>query len=134
MRAAPGESVVFNITGKDLEGDPVTLTLNFSDGTTPHTETELDTALGFSMSQTHAFTTQKDFAVMLTVNDTFWEGTIVLLFSVGDFGANGGEPGGGGSNTLLILGVVAAIAIVAVAAVMLMKRRGGREEDDVRLP
>ena len=134
MRAAPSEPVYFNITGKDLEGDPVTLTLNFSDGTTPHTETELDTALGFSMSQTHAFTAQKDFAVMLTVNDTFWEGTIVLLFSVGDFGVNGGEQGGGGSNTLLILGVVAAIAIVAVAAVMLMKRRGGREEEDVKLP
>ena len=134
MRAAPGESVVFNITGKDLEGDPVSLELNFSDGTSPYSETELDTAQGFLMSQTHAFSTQKDYAITLTVNDTYWEGSIVLLFSVGDFGAKDGRGGGGGSNTMLFLGIGAAVAVVVVAAVVLMKRRGGREEEDVKLP
>ena len=136
MRAAPGESVVFNITGKDLEGDPVSLELNFSDGTSPYSETELNTAQGFSMSQTHAFSSDNDYAVTLTVNDTYWEGSIVLLFSVGDFGVTDGEEGGGGagSNTLLLLGIVAVVAVVAVGAVVLMKRRGGKEEEDVKLP
>jgi peptide/nickel transport system substrate-binding protein len=133
MRAAPGESVVFNVTGKDLEGDPVSLDLNFSDGTSPYSETELNTDQGFLMSQTHAFSAQKDYAITLTVNDTYWVGSVVLLFSVGDFGAENAG-GGGGPSTILLVGIGIAVAVVAVAAVLLMKRRGGREEADVKLP
>jgi peptide/nickel transport system substrate-binding protein len=127
--ATVGNNINFKMTARDVEGDEVSLRLDFGDGSAPY-ETDVSTTTDmFTETAGHKYSAPDEYTVNLTASDGTGSTTVLLSIVLTKEG---------GSNTLLIVGVVAAVAVVAVVAVVLMKRRGPgkapKEEEDVRLP
>lgn len=129
MTGSPGTNASFAVSGKDREGDPVTLRLDFEDESAPYQTTVTDTSDGFEVLVDHAYDTLGNWELTLVANDTHNETRTSLVFLVA-------EPAEDDDDTLLVMGVVAGALVVAaaVAYAFLRRRRGGREEDDVKLP
>jgi peptide/nickel transport system substrate-binding protein len=122
--------MVFTVTGKDVEGDPVSIIVSFGDGSKNHTTSVSGTTSGFETTAEHTYDETGVFSVTVHTSDgESWSNATILMTIV--------EPSGGGS-TILIVVVVLVIAAVAVAVVVMMRRKkGGRprkEEKDIRLP
>jgi hypothetical protein len=128
MKATPGTQVMFTVSGKDLENDPVSLRLNFSDGTADWTMTFEETSAGFEVSVAHTFAVAGDYDIILSASDGNNETVQVILYSVVE------EDAGGLSMTLMLGIVVVVVVVAAVALLVLRRRRGPKEEEEVRLP
>jgi len=117
------------ISGKDYEGDPLELTLEFGDDTADHEADATGTAAGFEMEVAHTFDSEGDYAIVLSANDSqnVTAATVILTVVT---------PSGGLSTVALVLIVVVVVVAVAAVAAMAMRRRkkGPKEEEDVRLP
>ena len=127
---APGQETVFTITGRDRDGDMVSLTLDFEDGTIPYNVNVSGTADGFEEQVARTYDAEGVYSVSLLASDAHWDVTVSLSFVIL-------EPESGGGVSSMALAALAVILVAAVAvAVMLVRRRrgGGREEEDVRLP
>jgi PKD repeat protein len=128
MKATPGTQVMFTISGKDLENDPVSLRLNFSDGTADWTMTFEETSAGFEVSVAHIFAIAGGYDLFLSASDGNNETVQVVLYSVV-------EEEAGGLSMALVLGIVIVVLVVAAVAILVLRRRRGqREEEEVRLP
>lgn len=124
---SPGEELVFTVTGRDWDNDPVSITIDFEDGTDPLELEVTDTSDGFEEQVTRTFDAETAYSFVLTANDTHTEVAISLSFVVLE--QEEGLP------MLLIAGILLAVALGSAAYIVLRRRRGGRkEEEDVRLP
>jgi hypothetical protein len=120
-----GETIWFNVTVMDVEGDNLTVVIDFGDGSDLETLTLTPLANNESAVQsfTHEFDKAKAAGYVVTVyvkddqdhSNTTWqsrESTIVVEKS-----------GGGGLSTAAIIGIVALIVIVALLVVLLLMKR-----------
>lgn len=123
--------MMFTVTGKDVEGDPVSILVTYGDGSDDYSANVSNTGQGFETTASHTYKRVAMFSVTAHTSDGGnWTNATILLTVV--------EPTGGGSTLLIVLAIVV-IAAVAVAVVMMARRRkgGGRpkkEEEDIRLP
>jgi len=127
-RLTAERKIEFKISGKDREGDPVELMLDFGDRGSTFTDTQLATAEGFETTTSHEFPRALEYTLVLNATDgeNLTAVTMVLLL----------EEAEGGTSWMLIIGIVAVAAVAVVVAVLLIKRRGPgkKEEEDIRLP
>jgi peptide/nickel transport system substrate-binding protein len=128
LRFGPGEEATFELSGKDSEGDPVTLSLDFGDESTPFEATMQNTMTGFETSTTHQYSKETLYEVVLSASDGQNETSTVLLLVVAST-----DDGDGGMTTAIIIAAAIIAVVVVVAAIMLLRRRG-RKEEEVRLP
>lgn len=131
LKGVIGEQTVFVLTGRDHEGDPVSLSLSFGDNSDPYSVTATDTSEGFQIVVNHTFAQTGLYQVSMLANDTHSEILTVLYYPVLEAEAGGG----GGMDALTLIGFVAIVLVAVVIVVVVLRRKGGRrEEEDVRLP
>lgn len=123
-----GRGIGFTISGKDIEGDPVDISLDFGDSTLAFEDSLSGTAPGFETTTSHEFGGAYDYTLVLEASDGHNTSTATMVIVIS-------EPGGG-TPWMLIIGIVAVAAVVVVLAVFMIKRKGagGKEEEEVRLP
>jgi ABC-type transport system substrate-binding protein len=125
---AVDEEITFAITVSDYEGDTINLTVDFGDGTTPHSESvNLTPQVNKVVNVTHAYSEGNATAYTVTATATDGkihsdpapaEKTTTVLVEVQ------GGGGGGISNAAMYAAIaIVAIVIVALLAFMLMKRK-----------
>ena len=124
---AVDEEITFVITVSDYDGDTITLTVDFGDGTTPHSESvTLTPQVNKVVNVTHSYSEGRETAYTVTANATDGkihsdptpaEKTTTVLVEV--------EGGGGGISNAVIYAAIAIVAIVILALLvfMLMKRK-----------
>jgi ABC-type transport system substrate-binding protein len=124
-----GETIWFNLTVKDLEGDPVNITIDFGDGTptvvrlvtlTPNTNSSV-------VSFTHSFSeiNANGYTVRVTVSDSMDHADMTWASSTAIVKVET-KPGKGGiSGTTLGIIVAVIAAIVILLAVLMMWRKKG---------
>ncbi len=125
----PSDSdIEFKIAGKDLEGDPVDLVLDFGDLTESFQASIAGTSQGFETSASHAFPESTEYILVLNATDGHNHTVVTLILGI--------EEAEDGLPWLLIIGVVAAVAVIVVVVVLVMKRKGlgKKEEEDIQLP
>ena len=123
----PDRSIDFRLTGKDLEDDPVTMTLDFGDGAAPFETEVADTAGGFEEGAAHMYAYAEASRLVLSAHDGHnWTNvTFTLVLTEEEKGL----------PVTLIAVALGAVAVVAMVGVLLMRRRrGAKEEEEVRLP
>ena len=131
-----GDTVWFNLTVFDLEGDDLTIVINFGDGSDTETLTLAPLANNVSELQSfsHEFTKASETGYKVTVivkddqdhSNMTWQSRETTIF-VEKAG------GGGGLSTAALIGIAAAIVIIAlIIALMLMrKKKEGPEKEAV---
>jgi ABC-type oligopeptide transport system substrate-binding subunit len=118
---APDEMIYINITVSDFEGDAITVTVGFGDGSDNVTRT-LDAAgpgENVTTSFEHAYAEAGEYTITIVIKDDYehslaWNSRTVNVEVVSETK---------GSNALLYAGVGLLLVIVIVAALMLMKRK-----------
>ena len=127
-----GNTLTFNVTVSDLEGDEVTIKVDFGDDSAIQSETEILSGAGANVTVTftHSYEAAETYTVVVWVEDEYdhpdpeWMSKdIDVVISA--------EPGTASDTNWILyvgIGVVALIAIVIVA-MMLMKKRKGKAAD-----
>jgi ABC-type transport system substrate-binding protein len=117
---AKGETITFTVTISDLEGDNVTVTMDFGDGTTDDEVVDLVAKVDTEVVFTHAYETDGDFTVTAEVDDGQPHSDpnpdveTVDITVVKD-----------ALNLALIAGIILAILVAIVVVALLLKRRKG---------
>ena len=122
----PGETIFFNVTARDPEGDVMTLVVDFGDGTTPE-EFTMDgdpaenVTLGFTYSYDKGSSTA--YTVTISVMDDQDHSDMTPISQ--EIRITVEDTGDGISDALLLLIAAIAIILALIAAAILMKRKGG---------
>ena len=124
---ALGEVIHFNVTVRDREGDNLTITVSFGDGSTPATHQfdsspEVNTTHEF----THAYDEAGDYTVVVSVMDDQDHSDMTPISQNMIVTVEGEEDSGTDILWYLILAVI--IAAVVIAVVLLTKRKGKGKE------
>ena len=122
------ETIAFNITVYDPEGDAITVTIDFGDGSDVESR-ELDAAgprVNVSTSFEHEYAEEGDYTVTIVIKDAYdhptdWNSRAVEV-TVSDLSK---------SNALLYAGIGLLVILAVVAAVLLMKRKKGGAESEM---
>jgi hypothetical protein len=122
----PGEEILFNMTVMDIEGDVLTVTISFGDGTTDTETIDSDPRGNMTVSFSHTYDEDGEYAVNATVvDDQEHSSTTVYKVNTNVIIVT---PSSGGLSTAALAAIGALVAIIAlVAIVMLMKRRKGKK-------
>ena len=140
LTADRNQTLWFNVTAKDYEGDSLYVTWNFGDGSTATSYAATGTQAGVSLSATHTYPTAGTYKTVVTVTDNQTAAGLnhspqanvtvtVLTISIG--------PGGGGgttsqTNPLIEYGLpilIVVVVVVAVAAVVWRRRKRTKKEE-----
>jgi peptide/nickel transport system substrate-binding protein len=124
-----GKEITFELSAKDPDGDPLTLSLDFGDSSAPFSSSASDTTQIFTESTQHKYQVAGDYELALNVSDgknyTLVTQTLTVTKATS-------------SNALLIAGALGVIVVVGVVAAVLIRKRGParpkKEEEDIRLP
>jgi peptide/nickel transport system substrate-binding protein len=123
----PGETVYFNVTVTDFEGDNVTVTIDFDDGSDVETEeVDLEAGVAEVVSFTHEYTVTGSYDVVASVEDDIDHADTAPIEATTNF--NIVDEPSEGLSTMAIIGIVVAIAIIALLAAFLLikrKKKGG---------
>jgi ABC-type transport system substrate-binding protein len=118
---APDETIYINITVSDYEGDAITVTVDFDDGTDIVTRslTAAGPGVNVTTSFEYAYAEAGEYTVTIVIKDAYdhsldWNERTVSIDVVEEQTS---------SNALLYAGVGLLLIIVIVAALMLMKRK-----------
>ena len=123
----PGEVIYFNVTVADEEGDNVTVTMDFGDGSDPEVvQFDAEPEVNKTVEFTHAYDEGRPnaYAVIVTVkddqdhSDMTWA-SVTMSITVEEEATDDG-----GISTGLILGILAIVILALIAALILMKRKG----------
>ncbi len=129
----PGETIYLNVTVRDEEGDNLTVTVDFGDGSTPSTiDFDSDPEVNETVEFTHAYEEGKDtaYSVIISVMDDQDHSDMTpvsqkILITVEE------EDTGGGISDALILALVLIVVLVLIAALILMRKKGKEKEPDI---
>ena len=130
MKGETGSEVTFTLSGRDYEGDSLSLELDFGDGSDEYSTTVQATSDGFEVTVQHTYDRARDYSVMLTGNDSYNATTAVFVLTVG-------EPSDDEMPVVLLISAVGVIVIAAIAMTFVRKRKKAgpqKEEEDVKLP
>ncbi len=138
LTAYPDQTLWFNMTAKDSEGDPLYITWNFGDGSAPATSyAATGTQAGVTLSETHAYAAVGTYEATLTVTDNktapglnHSPETNVTVNIIQPSSKPGGQAGQ--SNPWINYGIpvlVVAVIVIAVAAVLWRRRKQAKKEE-----
>ena len=129
MKGEKDSEITFTLSGRDYEGDPISLELDFDDDSSAYTTTVQATSDGFELTVTHIYDLARDYSVALTASDSHNTSTAVFVLTVA-------EPAADEMPVMLLVSAVAVIMIAVIALTFVRKRKAGpgKEEEDVRLP
>jgi ABC-type transport system substrate-binding protein len=121
----PDEVIAFNITVYDPEGDAITVTIDFGDGSAVESR-DLEAAgpkVNVSTSFEHAYAEEGDYTVTIVIKDAYdhptsWNSRTVEVTVIDT----------SKSNVLLYAGIGLLVILAVVAAILLMKRKKGGAE------
>ena len=124
-------TTTFKISVRDVNGDPLSLSLDFGDATPKYFANLTGTQDLLTQTVEHEYSEPGDYILLLNVSDGVNYTTSSLVVTVLEEETSNIIP--------LVIGIVLVVAVVAVAAVVLMRRRKPgmrvkKEEEDVRLP
>ncbi len=133
--AVPGETIQFNLTVNDTEGDPLYVTWNFGDGSAVAVNYVTNTQTDKTVSQKHAYTANKTYSLVAVVTDNK-TGTlnhrpnVTAQIVIQTISTPGGIPSSLNPwiNYGVPVGIAAAIVIAAVA--VFLRRRKERKRDE----
>jgi len=125
-----GDTIWFNLTVMDVEGNNLTIVINFGDGSPVETKTLAPLANNVSdlQSFTHEFekASATGYRVIVYVMDdqdhsnTTWQSRETTIFVE--------KAGGGGISTAALIGIVVLIVVITLLVVLLlMKKKKGKE-------
>jgi len=126
----PGETIRFNLTVNDTEGDPLYITWNFGDGSAVAVNYVTNTLTDRLVSQQHAYTANKTYSLVAVVTDNK-TGTlnhrpnVTAQIVIQTISTPSSDPW---INYGIPLGIAAAIVIAAVA--VFLRRRKERKHDE----
>ena len=133
----PGETIRFNLTVNDTEGDPLYVTWNFGDGSAVAVNYVTNTLTDKTVSQQHAYTANKTYSLVAVVTDNK-TGTlnhrpnVTALIVIQTISTPGGSIPTSSNpwiNYGIPLGIAAAVVIAAVA--VFLRRRKERKQDEM---
>jgi peptide/nickel transport system substrate-binding protein len=130
-----GESLTLQVTVRDPEGDPLTITWGFGDGQTATNEVT-STLTDKIVTQTHSYSAEGDFIVNVTTTDGQTGAGHVQLTSatvpIQSRPTEGGPSGVAPLNQLINYGVPLGIVVVILvaAAMVLVRRRSARQAEE----
>jgi peptide/nickel transport system substrate-binding protein len=142
LTANPGQSIQFTLNASDTEGDPLYVTWNFGDSSSPTTSYMASgTQAGATVSTSHTYSALGVYAATATVSDNQTDpnfnhapSVTATVEFVNPYSQPGGPPVQ--TNPLIEFGIPILIVavIVVVAAVILLRRRARmkKEEQEVQ--
>ncbi|HXK37092.1 MAG TPA: PKD domain-containing protein, partial [Candidatus Paceibacterota bacterium] len=117
-----GQSISFLVTVSDLEGDNVTVVIEFGDGTTDEETVDLEAKTDQVVTFTHAYDAAGDYVVNATADDGMDHSDPTLDKKSMELTV-ASEPG---ISLVLVAGIAILLIAVVVAAMLLMKRKKGK--------
>jgi ABC-type transport system substrate-binding protein len=117
-----GQSISFVVTVSDLEGDNVTVVIEFGDGTTDEETVDLEAKTDRDVTFTHAYDAAGDYVVNATADDGM-DHSDPTLTRVSKELTVAPE---GGISLVLVAGIAILLIALVVAAMLLMKRKKGK--------
>ena len=112
------ELITFSVTVSDLEGDNVTVTIQFGDGESDEAVVDLVAKEDMNVTFEHAYGSSGEYEVNVTVDDGFTHVDAELPYEQATITVS--KPA---TNWALVAGVAVAVLAAIIAAAMLMKRR-----------
>jgi hypothetical protein len=127
-----GDTLMFNITVSDLEGDVVTIKVDFGDDSAIQSQTESLSEAGANVTVTftHSYESAETYTVFVWVEDEFDHPDPEWISRDIDVAISDIPETDGGINWLLIGGIGVLVLVVIVVAAMLMKKRKGKAAGD----
>ncbi len=127
-----GDTLTFNVTVSDLEGDDVTIKIDFGDDSAVQSKTETLSGPGanVTVSFTHVYDDAETYTVFVWAEDQYDHPVPEWNSNEREVEINQLAEPKGEINWMLIAGIGILILAVVVVAVMLMKKRKGKPEGD----
>jgi ABC-type transport system substrate-binding protein len=124
-----GETITFNVTVYDREGDDVTIVIDFGDDTNQTLEiTDLLPMTNRTVSFTHEYAEAGAYTVVAVAKDGYAHADPTWLSASTVVNVEAEDEGG--ISALVIAGIVLAIIIILVVVLMLMRKKKGGAVDE----
>jgi PKD repeat protein len=133
----PGETIQFNLTANDTEGDPLYITWNFGDGSPVAVNYVTNTLTDNTVSQRHAYTANRTYSLVAVVTDNKTGSlnhrpNVTAQIVIQTLSTPGGSIPSSSNpwiNYGIPIGIAVAIVIAAVA--VFFRRRRERKQDEM---
>jgi hypothetical protein len=112
------ETITFTVKVSDLEGDEVTVVIEFGDGTTDEETVDLEPGTEYEVEFTHAYGADGDYTVNATVDDGEDHADDTLDEKTAEITVVSE-----GVSMLLVGGILLLLVVIVIVAVLLMKRK-----------
>ncbi len=137
LTAYPNQTLWFNLTAKDYEGDPLYVTWDFGDGSKGVSYQATGTKAGVNITKTHVYTTTGTFTTSIVVTDNQTTPGISHLLAANatvEVITPPSKPTGtvGQSNPWIDYGVpilIVAVVVLAAVAVLWRRRKQAKKEE-----